>query len=827
MGLSSMEKAVRDALEPYPRLKAAVNRIYQVVGYALSRERLVSEGDVRRVTPDDGFEYFFGYYDKSPWDAEDRRMIALRVRDTHASPAPAEPGELVLIDTGDGNSVRTIARTRTWNVQQGCMAQWLGPNFDRYIIYNDLRDDAYCSVIYDANEGREVRTLPMPVYDVARDGNFALSLDFSRLHRLRPGYGYANLPEATAGEKCPDAPCIWRMDLADGRVTPILKYTDFAAFEPVPEMAGAEHKVNHLMLSPDGSRFMVLHRWFEKGRKYTRLVTANADGSELYNLSDDGFVSHCYWKNDREIISFLRKAALGEHYYLMRDRTHEFRLLWAELGRDGHCSYSPDRRFVVTDNYPNRARIATVYLCSDETNRAARLARVFSPLRYHGDCRCDLHPRWNRRGDMICIDSVHEGRRGLYVIPADAAVLDASNAKPAGGRPSLKARIKGNRLLFAAASAASRAPYPFYSAWMRLCHAVRGVEGDKVLFSSYDGTLFNDNPRAVAEALHAVAPAARILFRLSDRGRRMADLPDWVTPVPKLSLRTLREMATARVIVTNAGMQRWMVKFDDQLYIQTWHGDRGFKKIRLDLEPQNPYFVKEARRIDLAISGSDFGSRVFESAMAVPPERILACGCPRNDLLLKDPPEVAGRVRAALGIPRDARVLMYAPTFRVSGTGGVQQAGLSLDRAIRTLERSTGEKWLCITRSHETARGIASDAGMDVSSWPETNELLLITDMLITDYSSIGGDFVLLGRPVIFYQPDRGDYDRDRGLYFDPDRSPLIVAHDEGELLDILSKPIDAEASCRAYLDFFGSRETGHASEAVAARIAAAMDARA
>ena len=391
---------------------------------------------------------------------------------------------------------------------------------------------------------------------------------------------------------------------------------------------------------------------------------------------------------------------------------------------------------------------------------------------------------------------------------------------------SIKGFIKRHKWIFRLASGASRLPYPFFTGWMRLCHAIRGTQTDQVFFSSYDGTLYNDNPRAVAEALHELRPTARIVFRLDAKGRAMS-LPGWVKPVPRLSPSTLCAMATSRVIVTNTGMKRWMWKFDDQFYIQTWHGDRGFKRVWLDREPDNRYHRLECARIDLAISGSDFGSRVFESAMAVPPERILACGCPRNDLLLKDPPEVAGRVRAALGIPRDVRVLMYAPTFRVSGTGGVQQAGLSLDRAIRTLERSTGEKWLCITRSHETARGIASDAGMDVSSWPETNELLLITDLLITDYSSIGGDFVLLGRPVIFYQPDRGDYDRDRGLYFDPDRSPLIVAHDEGELLDILSKPIDAEASCRAYLDFFGSRETGHASEAVAARIAAAMDARA
>ena len=110
---------------------------------------------------------------------------------------------------------------------------------------------------------------------------------------------------------------------------------------------------------------------------------------------------------------------------------------------------------------------------------------------------------------------------------------------------------------------------------------------------------------------------------------------------------------------------------------------------------------------------------------------------------------------------------------------------------------------------------------MDLSAYPEPSELLLITDLLITDYSSIGGDFMLLDRPVIYYQPDRGDYDAERGgLYFDPDQSPLLVAHDEEELMRLLKSPIDARANCRACLEFFGCRETGRAAQRVAERIA-------
>ncbi len=407
-------------LEQFPVVKRSCKRVYQLASYALSREKFRAEGNVIRMSPQDGWEYFYGYYDKSPWDAEDRYMIALRVKQAYKSVAPEEPGMLVLIDTADHNRIAEIGTVHAWNVQQGCMAQWLGPDFKSHILYNDFRDGQYCSVLFSVERMQEEKVLPLPVYDVARDGSYALSLDFSRLHRLRPGYGYSNLPDKTANELCPDSTCIWKMDLADGTVTELLKYTDMAAFEPDESMQGAEHKVNHLMISPDGRRFMVLHRWFQKGRKHTRLVTANADGTEMYNLSDDVFVSHCYWKNNGEILSFLRKKESGDHYYLMKDRTQEYKLYWPKLNTDGHCSYSPDGKYVITDTYPNRKRIASVYLCTEqgsETGLIQRVARVFAPFRYDNDCRCDLHPRWNRAGNAVCIDSVHEGKRGLYMIP--------------------------------------------------------------------------------------------------------------------------------------------------------------------------------------------------------------------------------------------------------------------------------------------------------------------------------------------------------------------------------------------------------------------------
>lgn len=417
----SLEQKINHQLNKIPAAKKIVKRCYQLGMYAIS-PKIKSEGDIIRMSPNDGKEYFFGYYDKSPWDATGRYMLCMRANNTWSEPDPTDEAEIVLFDlsltTEDDGYCRTLAKTKTWNVQQGCMAQWLGPDFSKRIIYNDLRDGKYSSVVLDVETGVE-RVLPMPVYAVSLDGKTALSLDFSRLHSLRLGYGYAALPEKTKGIALPDATCVWKMNLETGVVIELLRYQDFADFEPSKEMEGGVHKVNHLMISPDGDRFMVLHRWFQGQRKYTRLITCNMDGADMYCLNKKG-ASHCFWKNNRDILAYEEKDEVGYGYFLMKDKTKEFTHLWSQLDNDGHPSYSPsDNSLVVFDTYPSRSRVQEVKICRDtdiDGKDLKVIAKVFSPFKYDNDTRCDLHPRWSRDGKKVCFDSVFEGHRGLYVV---------------------------------------------------------------------------------------------------------------------------------------------------------------------------------------------------------------------------------------------------------------------------------------------------------------------------------------------------------------------------------------------------------------------------
>ena len=191
----NLEQSVAHVLNLYaPGLKIVVKRLYQVGMYIIS-PKIKCEGDVKRVSPDDGKEYFFGYYDKSPWDASGRYMLSMRANNTWSDVSPREIAEIVIIDTQDG-SFKKIAETRAWNVQQSCMLQWLGPDFSSRILFNDFRDGHYVTVIKNISDGDE-KIINRASYTVSADGRVALSLDFSRLYSLRPGYGYYNVEEET------------------------------------------------------------------------------------------------------------------------------------------------------------------------------------------------------------------------------------------------------------------------------------------------------------------------------------------------------------------------------------------------------------------------------------------------------------------------------------------------------------------------------------------------------------------------------------------------------------------------------------------------------
>jgi len=382
---------IANKLTKHPQIKYWLKNMYQHIGNILSDNKTVPS-NIKQISGNCS-EHLFGYYDKSPWDTAGDRMIYLRITGASRYAASNRPADIIL-KTISTDKETVIAQTCAWNVQQGCMLQWLGPEFNDRVIYNDFRDGKYCSVILTISS-REEKILPLPVYSVSESGTYALTLDFSRLNSFRPGYGYINLPDPTVDEMCPNSTCIWRLNLTNQEIKPLFTYKDLFEINTRSDMVSAYHKVNHIMINPSSDRFMFLHRWILNGVKYDRLITADLNGKDLYVLLDDNMVSHCNWKNNDTIITWANTHKFGTHYYLLTDKSdkkHTFEV--NELKVDGHPSYSPDGKFLITDTYPDYRRKQSLILCNPETREAACIAHVYASITYN-------NATWCRKGQLI------------------------------------------------------------------------------------------------------------------------------------------------------------------------------------------------------------------------------------------------------------------------------------------------------------------------------------------------------------------------------------------------------------------------------------------
>ena len=349
--------------------------------------------------------------------------------------------------------------------------------------------------------------------------------------------------------------------------------------------------------------------------------------------------------------------------------------------------------------------------------------------------------------------------------------------------------------------------------FMRACHTLWGVQPKRVFFSSFIGRSYSDSPARISERLHELRPDAEIVWQL----RHPEEAPDYVRVVRPRSLAALKAISTSRCLVDNFNRPHYMLKFSDQRYVQTWHGDRGFKKMLFDMEDGQVF--PDGDQMDLAVSGSDFGTKNYRTAFRYKGE-VMQLGIPRNDALLSPDPGAIAAIRRKLGIEDGLRVLLYAPTFRDARAGADQPAGFDLGRALDRLQSATGARWQCLTRAHSQnlrVTGARDPRVRDVTDWPETTDLLLISDLLISDYSSICGDYILLDRPVILFEPDLDQFvGSDRHMYFDLRACPYPRAETESQLLELLSDPDALVPSCAEVRRFYGVTETGRSTEAVA-----------
>ena len=287
----------------------------------LSKNLFAKEGDlppIRQITRGPKY-HWFGYYDKLQFDPTCRYVLGMEVDFEGRSPTADDVIRIGMIDLEEDDRWIELGTSSAWGWQQGCMLQWL-PGSESEIIWNDRADDHYVSHILDIHT-RKKRTIDWPIYAVSPCGTWAVTADFRRINDMRPGYGYAGLPDPAADQLAPEDTGIFRVDLKTGKSELVVSLAEAAAvpFESY-DLTGAKHYFNHLLVSPDGKRFEFLHRWRMEGLRSfgTRMFTCAADGSDRRVIDPSGYTSHFIWRDPDHILAWTRPKGKESGFLALR-----------------------------------------------------------------------------------------------------------------------------------------------------------------------------------------------------------------------------------------------------------------------------------------------------------------------------------------------------------------------------------------------------------------------------------------------------------------------------------------------------------------------------
>lgn len=356
-----------------------------------------------------------------------------------------------------------------------------------------------------------------------------------------------------------------------------------------------------------------------------------------------------------------------------------------------------------------------------------------------------------------------------------------------------------------------------------------------ICFESFLGKQYADSCKYIYEyLLRNYKKDYKFIWIINDDTVKIPGNP---TRVHRFSLKYFYYMTRSKYWVNNMRQPKWYPKRKGNVFLETWHGT-PLKKLVFDMEDvysASPTYKAEvysqSRKWDYLVSDNPFSTEVFQSCFMFPKEKILEYGYPRNDLMhhpKKD--KIAEKIRKKVGVPEGKKTILYAPTWRDDEYYGKGQYKFKLQLDLRRLREEFGKEYVILLRTHYfiadslDVTGV-EDFAINVSKYSDITELYLISDICITDYSSVFFDYANLKRPILFFTYDLEKY-RDvlRGFYIDIEKEipgPLLYTNDE--VVDAI-KNIDKieEQYHDRYEEFYNrfcSLDDGHAAKRIVEKV--------
>lgn len=356
------------------------------------------------------------------------------------------------------------------------------------------------------------------------------------------------------------------------------------------------------------------------------------------------------------------------------------------------------------------------------------------------------------------------------------------------------------------------------------------VKGNRIIFSAYEGRAYTCNPKSISQAIHD--NDKEIIWCLNDPTLLSKEFSD-VRTVKFLSVKHIYYLLTSKVIVSNLGIEPFIPKRKNQVFINTWHGGGAYKRVSSNLnvfnKSEKKYTAKlrdlRKRDTDYFLSSSEAFSKVMVEDMHVPQCVMIPTGMPRNDILINPDKSLAGMLRTKIAkeynLPQEAFWVLYAPTFR--GTYRNQKHidnQIINEKVIKSFRKRFGKDTIILNRAHISKEGTTMESGdicRDVTQYQDMQELLLACDVLITDYSSSVWDFALTLKPGFLFVPDLKEYENTIGFYTPFNEWPFQYAENVNDLCNLIESydEIEGANKCKRHIELLGSFESGEATNKV------------
>ena len=356
------------------------------------------------------------------------------------------------------------------------------------------------------------------------------------------------------------------------------------------------------------------------------------------------------------------------------------------------------------------------------------------------------------------------------------------------------------------------------------------VKKNKIVFMHDFGNGYGDSPKYIAQEMMGRGLNVDMVWLVNDMSLQF---PQAIRKVNINRIRAAYDLATAKVIVTTMKGRCNLKKKKEQFFMYMPHGQIGAKFVERQAgNTLNEGYIEGSKWhssvSDLFISSSKLFTKEMLTWYWYDGE-VMECGLPRNDIFFHYTPDDIQDIKKKVGIPDGVKIVLYGPTFRNEPSN--EPYAIDTERVLQTLEQKTGEKWIFLFRAHPNFVWYGkpafeySDKVMDVTNYPDMQDLLLISDVLISDYSSAMFDFNLMHRPVFLFTKDIEAYQKMRGLkdwYF---KVPFPFCHNNDELASAISNYDEQEyhKKCEEFDKFYGNLETGTAAKQIVDRLQTVM----